>query len=75
MIIIKKEEITKDIIIEVDNNTFLGEQPVINVDNNIFFGRYEGEPIISFINGELKITLKNKVIKPIEKDSKKYIDK
>ena len=53
MFIIKKEEITKDII--------------INVDNNIFLGDYEGEPIISFIDGELKISLKNKVIKPLEK--------
>lgn len=61
MFIIKKEQITKDII--------------INVDNNMFLGDYEEEPIISFIDGELKITLKNKVIKPIEKDSKKYIDK
>lgn len=53
MFIIKKEEITKDIIIDVDNNIFLG--------NN------EEEPIVSFIEGELKITLKNKVIKPLEK--------
>ena len=52
MFIIKKEEITKDII--------------INVDNNIFLGSYEEEPVISFIDGELKITLNNKVIKPIE---------
>ena len=53
MFIIRKEEITKDII--------------INVDNNIFSGNYEEEPIISFIDGELKITLKNKLIKPLEK--------
>lgn len=53
MFIIKKEEITKDIIIDVDNNIFLG--------NN------EEEPIVSFIEGELKITLKNKVIKPFKK--------
>lgn len=53
MFIIKKEQITKDIIINVDNNIFL--------DNN------EEEPIISFIDGELKITLNSKVIKPLEK--------
>ena len=53
MFIIRKEEITKDII--------------INVDNNMFLGNYEEEPIFSFIDGELKITLNNKVIKPLEK--------
>ena len=53
MFIIKKEQIIKDII--------------INVDNNIFLGNYEEEPIVSFIDGELKMTLKNKVIKPLEK--------
>ena len=53
MFIIKKEEITKDII--------------INVDNNMFLGNYEEETIVSFIDGELKITLNNKVIKPLEK--------
>ena len=53
MFIIKKEQIIKDII--------------INVDNNIFLGNYQEEPIISFIDGELKITLNNKVIKPLEK--------
>lgn len=53
MFIIKKEQITKDII--------------INVDNNIFLGDYEEEPIVSFIDGELKMILKNKVIKPLEK--------
>ena len=53
MFIIKKEQITKDII--------------INVDNNIFLGNYQEEPIVSFIDGELKMTLKNKVIKPLEK--------
>lgn len=52
MFIIKKEQITKDII--------------INVDNNIFLGNYQEEPIVSFIDGELKITLNNKVIKPLE---------
>lgn len=67
MFIIKKEEITKDIIIDVDNNMFLGYCGVINVDNNIVLGDYEEEPIVSFIDGELKITLKNKVIKPLEK--------
>ena len=53
MFIIKKEQITKDII--------------INVDNNIFLGNNKEEPIISFIDGELKITLNSKVIKPLEK--------
>lgn len=53
MFVIKKEEITKDII--------------INVDNNMFLGNYKEEPIVSFIDGELKITLNNKVIKPLEK--------
>ena len=53
MFIIKKEQITKDII--------------INVDNNIFLGNYQEEPIVSFIEGELKITLNNKVIKPLKK--------
>ena len=53
MFIIKKEEIAKDIIIDVNNNVFLGS--------------YEAEPIISFVYGELKITLNNKVIKPVEK--------
>ena len=53
MFIIKKEQITKDII--------------INVDNNIFLGNNEEEPIISVIDGELKITLNSKVIKPLEK--------
>lgn len=67
MFIIKKEEITKDIIIDVDNNIFLDNCGVINVDNNMFLGKYEEEPIISFIDGELKITLKNKVIKPFKK--------
>ena len=52
MFAIKKEQITKDII--------------INVDNNIFLGSYQEEPIVSFIDGELKITLNNKVIEPIE---------
>ena len=53
MFVIKKEELPKAII--------------IHVDNNIFLGNYQEEPIISFIDGELKITLNNKVIKPLEK--------
>ena len=33
----------------------------------MFLGNYEEEPIISFVDGELKITLNNKVIKPLGK--------
>ena len=64
MFVIKKEEITKDII--------------INVDNNMFLGNYEEEPIVSFIDGELKITLNNKIkitVQSIEETPLKPLEK
>ena len=53
VLIIKKEDLKDDITIEFDNN-------VIYQKDNVEV------PLISFVKGELKINIKNKIIADIE---------